>query len=303
MPNLVITGATSFIGFNLIKILIESNNEIYAIARKNSSNLNKLNSLNSKTNFHLIYGDINDDCCLDEIKEIDTLFLLARDGTRGEKRNDKNLQMLNYSSTINLVRKNLSKKLKNIVGIGSQAEYGITDEKVNEDFVCNPLTAYGKAKLDTYNELMSICKEENISFKWFRLFSCYGIGDNPNTLIMSALKSMLNNDDVELSACTQSWNFINLYDVGNIICILYNKKIPNGAYNLASDDTRILADFIYEMKGICNSTSNLVFGAKQKGQKLMNLLPVNHKLKQALGNDYKFLPFYKGILSIIKTME
>ena len=299
MGNIVLTGATSFIGKELIKRLIKTDNEIFAFVRENSINLENITCFNKFSNFHVIYGDISDSSYFENFDTIDALFLLAWKGTRGSTRNDKKSQEESYLSTINFVKRLSKCNLKNIVGIGSQAEYGISDEEKRETSSKKPISQYGIYKLKTYNSLYNFCKEKNISLKRFRLFSCYGIGDYEKSLVSESVFKLLKNEPIDLSKCTQSWNFINIKDVADIVCLLYDKNIKSGAYNLSSNDTRILADFVYEMKGICNSTSNLNFGVKQQGEKLMNLLPNNNKLLKVLGKGYEFTPFYYGIKEIV----
>lgn len=299
MGNIIITGVTSFIGKQMIDRLIKTNNEIYGLVRKDSTNLKNIEEYFKFSNFHIVFGNMDDAEFFEKLNTIDAIFLLAWKGTRGSARVDKTSQKESYLSTINFVKKLSKCNIKNIIGIGSQAEYGISDEEKRETSLKKPVSQYGIYKLKTYNFLYKFCRENNISLKWFRLFSCYGVGDYEKSLVSDSISKLLKNEPLDLSKCTQSWNFINIKDVADIVCLVYDKEIKSGAYNLSSNDTRMLVDFVYEMKGICNSTSVLNFGVKQKDEKLMNLLPNNEKLLRVIGKDYKFVPFCFGIKEII----
>lgn len=303
MGNIIITGATSFIGKQIIERLIKTDNEIYGLVREGSSNFKNIEEYLKFNNFHIVYGDMSKTEDFDKLDTIDAIFLLAWKGTRGSARIDKISQRESYLSTVDFVKELSKCNIKNIIGIGSQAEYGISNEEKRETSSKKPLSQYGIYKLKTYNFLYKFCKENNISLKWFRLFSCYGVEDYAQSLVSDSISKFLRNEPLDLSKCTQSRNFINIKDVADIVCLLYEKDIKSGAYNLSSNDTRILSDFVYEMKGICNSTSVLNFGVKQKGEKLMNLLPNNEKLLKVIGKNYKFTPFYLGIEEIVSNYK
>ena len=53
MPVVIFTGATSFLGRNLVKKLLESGYRVYALVREDSANINKLPNEKS---FIKIYG-------------------------------------------------------------------------------------------------------------------------------------------------------------------------------------------------------------------------------------------------------
>ena len=109
---------------------------------------------------------------------------------------------------------------------------------------------------------MEFCKNNNIKFVEPRFFSLYGAGDYKGTLIMSMLDKMLKNEPCDLTDCMQKWNFLNIKDaVAGMKFLLENEQVKSGAYNFASNDTRELKSFLFEMKDIADSKSQLNFGA------------------------------------------
>lgn len=261
MKTILITGATSFIGQNLINILIDEY-KIIAVIRANSK---KINMLPFHKNLSIIQLNMNEYDKLPQILNIKNLYVFAHlswGGTRGADRNNEQLQNENYRNSIAALHAAEQLGVKIFMSAGSQAEYGQHKSVITEETQPNPITAYGKNKLKFYEYSMKFCKEQNIKFLEPRFFSLYGVGDYEGTLIMSMLDKMLKNEPCDLTDCTQKWNFLNIKDAVNAMKILLeNKDVKPGAYNFASNDTRELKSFLLEMKAITQSNSKLNFGA------------------------------------------
>ena len=261
MKQILITGATSFIGQNLINCLTEEY-KIIAVARRNSP---KVNTLPVHKNLSIVRLNMNEYEKLPQILNIKNLHAfihLSWNGTRGDDRNNEQMQDENYINSITalLAAKKLGAKI--FMSAGSQAEYGQLNSIITENTMPEPITAYGRNKLKLYEYGMKFCGERDIKFLEPRFFSLYGSGDYQGTLIMSMLDKMLKNETCDLTDCTQKWNFLNIKDAVNGMEILIeNKNVKAGAYNFASNDTRELKSFLLEMKAITRSNSKLNFGA------------------------------------------
>lgn len=261
MKNVVITGATSFIGVHLINECIKNNCNIFAVVRPHSKNLARIPDHKLVNVIELDKNEIEKITDKVSNRKIDMFYHLAWEGTRVPYRDDPKIQENNYLCAIKAI--NAAKVLgcNTFIGTGSQAEYGLCSGKVDENYPKNPHTEYGKYKLKAYDELMKIAQKNNMKYIWIRIFSAYGVLDYENTLIMSCLKKMVNNEPIPMTECIQKWNYINVEDVAKILYLFSEKDCENGAYNIASDDYRQLSEFVKEMKKICNSKSQLQFGA------------------------------------------
>ncbi len=303
MKNVVITGATSFVGVHLINECIKNNCNVFAVVRPNSKNLSRIRKNDLINIIELDQNDIEK--LTEKILEtnIDAFYHLSWEGTRVPYRDDSKMQENNYNCAIKAIY--TAKKLgcNLFIGTGSQAEYGLCSGKVDENYPKNPNTEYGKYKLKAYEEIKKIAEENNMRYIWIRIFSAYGVLDYENTLIMSCLKKMTNSEPVPMTQCIQKWNYINVEDVAKILFLFITKNCENGAYNVASNDYRQLKKYVEEMKEICNSNSELQFGAiPYNSEGIRNLEPVIDKLINNL--DYKFeISFEKGIRQILKTMN
>lgn len=298
MKNIVITGATSFIGLNLLKKLKKNKkNKLHLILRKNSSKKKLLENIEN-----IIIYEVN----MEEYKNIDNylniipdcLVHLAWDGVRRPYRDDKTIQEKNYFNSLDLFDKIVKMGCKKIINIGSQAEYGIKNSKIYETDKKNPNSYYGKYKYKTFFEMDKISNELKIKFYHIRIFSIYGENDYKDTLIQNCLEKLKKNEIVQFTEAKQLWNFLNIEDAVNVLQIFIdNDEIETGEYNLASLDTRALKDYILELKEILKSNSELQFG-KILDNNNVNINPSIEKIMKKT-NWKPQISFREGILKMV----
>ena len=126
-----------------------------------------------------------------------------------------------------------------------------------------------------------------------RICSVFGKGDHPYTLINTALDKLKKNEPLELTQCLQLWNFLYVKDMAHQIerlcTAIISRKAEPGVYLMASDDTRQLKSYMEEMKNVLNSSSDLLYGARNANN-IVSLNPDVSKLKNAIGKltNYTF---------------
>ena len=218
--NVVITGATSFIGVHIIKEYLKNNCNVIAVVRPNSKKIDRLPKSDYLTIIEIGMEEIEKLKDKVKNKKIDVFYHLAWDGVRVPYRDDVILQNKNYRCAINAMKVAKSLACDIFIGSGSQAEYGRCVGEINETYETRPTTEYGKAKLMAYEKLKIMAKENNMKFIWTRIFSVYGIYDYQGTLIMSALDKMKRNEIIPLTQCIQSWDFIYVEDVARAMYLL-----------------------------------------------------------------------------------
>lgn len=114
-----------------------------------------------------------------------------------------------------------------------------------------------------------------------RILSVYGENDHPHTHIMTSLHKMKTGEPIELHSGGQKWNYVYVKDAARQIAELSiyavnNEEFRQKVYNIASNDTRKLQDFIIAMKEIIGSSSELTFGGYNI-ERDVNLEPVTNK--------------------------
>jgi len=300
MKRAVITGATGFIGINMIKALIKKNYEVYAVVRRQSSNISRIPS-NEKV--HIVELNMGQYAELPQhIESADLFFHFAWDGVRSPKRDDKKIQKKNYEYSIEAFEAACQLGCYFFLGSGSQAEYGITKGIVDESYPCNPITEYGKQKLRTYLDLKRRAASVGIRFVWTRIFSLYGPFDSKHTLVMSAIKKMLRNEPVELTDCTQMWDYLYIEDAVDAMLLLEKTQCACGVYIVASGKYKRLREFVELMKETLKSQSDLRFSEFPYGLAgPIDLMPRPQKLMELGWNPG--ISFEEGIKLIVESLS
>ena len=239
-----ITGATGFVGSWLLQqLLLDRRHEIAILVR----DINKINRIAGDAHkIKIISGNINNFEYIEyELQEFQphAIIHLAWEGVLSEERNNKS-QWRNVQRSLELVE--IAKRVgaKYWIGLGSQAEYGPSQNNIDESAPTNPTTLYGESKLATCNLTKSLCNEIGIRHAWIRLFSSYGPNDNPNWLIPYLINCFLIGNKPSLTSAAQFWDYIYIEDVATAIISILETDTAHGIFNLGSGNAQPLKKII-----------------------------------------------------------
>ena len=288
----VITGAASFIGLEFTKLILECGHNVIAVCREESKSIGRLPEGPALT---LVccsmrdYGELPS-----KIGHADVFVNFAWDGTSVEGRFAAGVQKQNVEAAQIAVRVAHQMGCRLFVEAGSQAEYGVVNGIITENTPCHPFSEYGKAKLAVKDAGFKLSAELGIKYLHLRIFSVFGEYDHPHTLFMNAVGKMLTNAPLDLSPCIQKWNYLYVRDAVRQICFLCEKAVgdegfTHEVFNVASEDTRTLSEFVERIKFLLHSTSSLNYGVFVP-EHLVTLNPDITKLKNYIGfvSDYTF---------------
>lgn len=297
--KICITAANCFIGLPLVKKASSLGWEVIAVVRVGNKQKDYIGSIPNTKVVELNLE--NYDQIGEIVGKVDCAVLLTWNGTRGQTRLDEKLQKSNYLYNMEAVKSLATHGCGRIITAGSQAEYGIYNEVITEETECKPNTAYGKYKVKFFEEAQKYCQEKGVSLKEPRFFSLYGPGDYENTLIRSNINKMLDNEDCNMTPCTQMWDYLYIDDAIEGVIGLCSKECPDGAYNFGSGDCRPLKEFVDEMKRILQSKSELNFGAvPYTPAGVVSIQPNIGRLKST-GWEPR-VSFSQGIQNIVKAL-
>jgi UDP-glucose 4-epimerase len=258
MHDIVIHGASGFLGKHFVRKLIAEKIPVHIIARHSSS----ISEFENKNFVSISRYEKS-------ISEIDphkiavstpVFFDFAWYGVFGTERNDERQLSVNIPMTEASLKLASVLKSKHWIGVGSQAEYGNLDKKISEQDECHPTTLYGKAKLACAGLSERLCKEYGMEHSWLRLFSVYGPDDNHEWLIQYLITEMLNDREINVTKGEQCWDYLYIDDVSEMF---YKLKDARGAgiANLGSGKSMPVRDIILTIKKITQSNSKINFGA------------------------------------------
>lgn len=324
MRRILVSGATSFIGKAFITACLNDDIEIFALVRPES--VDKLKDVEDEK-LHIIkidmsqiaydmdnivglYGNLSFDACVS----------FAWSGVGRAGRMDKDIQSKNIQYTLDLVTLCDKLNCRRFLFSGSQAEYGYTLKEyennpikclMDENFEINPKSEYGKAKFEVYKKAEELCKKYDIEYIHMRIFSVYGSGDHETALVPTCIKKILSKEEPELSECNQMWNYIYIDDCVRAIKELsfcdYNKFLSYSTdnkevINIAGEDTRILRDFVTDIKNNISDDNhiNIKFSRKAEPEEgVPYLFPDIGKLKYVCDFSCEY-SFKQGVEKIGK---
>jgi UDP-glucose 4-epimerase len=255
----LVTGATSFIGRKVCEELLAGRNETFAFARPGSAGLSNLKKLPGLT---ILLGEMETIAeSLRPVGTLDTVIHLAWEGIGSAGRADKGIQDRNFRDSMKLVKVAGDLGCRVFVGGGSQAEYGKRKGITTEESPCNPVSEYGKAKLRFTLDAPQACDRFGMKWRMPRLFSVFGPGDHPWTLMASLLQALERQQRLPLTDCTQYWNYLYVTDAARALAMLMEECHPNGIYNVASEVSRPLKEFVLTVCSLFPDSPIPDFGA------------------------------------------
>lgn len=261
----IITGATGFIGTALCREMLQNGHEVVAVIRPGSTKKEKLQFGESVRGglsvLEIPLGKLEDLAAV--VSDADVFFHLAWNGSSGGAREDFDAQYANIGYTAAAVRVAKKCGCRKFVGAGSQAEYGVVQGTAEEDRTPpKPFMMYGAAKLSACHMGRLVAEQEGIAFVWPRIYSVYGVGENPGTLVNYVMDTLRKGEIPELSPCENMWNFLYITDCVRGLRMLAESENARGVFHIASKDTRLLKEYVAEMRELIAPGAELKFGAK-----------------------------------------
>ncbi len=310
--KIVATGATSFVGSGAVKALLERGHKVYAVLRKGSSKADRL-LINGAMpeNLVILEEDLGSlERLAEQIPEPCDVFLhMGWKGAGSDSRSAAAVQEENAKDSLNAVQAAKALGCRRFVFTGSQAEYGVHDALMNEETGCRPTSPYGEAKLKVRIEAEVLCRSLSMDYGHARIFSTYGIGDHPWSLLSTCVNTFLSGGVMEMGACTQDWNFMYIDDAGRAVAMLceYQKSLMEQGcvYNLGGpmDETGPLKHFVETVYEMCGRKGSCVYGVrKPNAEGVVNLIPDLTKMKRVIGWEPR-VRFRDGMARVIESVR
>ena len=294
--NIIMTGATSFVGAATVRELLRRGHTVTAIARPASSKLGTILDGNEEAllsgRLLVTENDLSEpEQLLEKVTKPQDVFChFGWGGSGSASRTDRALQEKNLEISLETIRTAKALGCKKFLFSGSQAEYGMHRDLITEETACEPKSLYGEAKLAMCEKGEKLCGELGLRYIHARIFSAYGPGDHPWTLVESCLDAFLNNREMSLGACTQNWNFLYIDDLARGMAALCEAEettfegISNPVFNFGGAETKVLKDFVEEIHTLCGGKGETRYNTRgENAEGLINLMPSIGKLKAVTG--------------------
>lgn len=283
--KIFVTGATGFIGANLVRRLMEEKYELHILKRKDS-NIWRIKDIISNLYSHEV--DLLEKKSLSRLLrklKPKIIFHLANLGLYGG--NDFPLEesvKINLLGTANLIESANQIDYECFVNTGSSSEYGDKTDPMHELSICEPNNNYALAKLASTLYAQIYAKKTRKPLTTLRLFSPFGPFDHPSRFITQTIFKLLKDKKISVNNSNAVRDYIFVDDITEafIKCLENPDKISGEIFNIGSGKQTRIKDVLELLTKKLASKSQIVYDNSAKNKKIMWQANIQ-KAKQKLG--------------------
>lgn len=292
-----ITGATGFLGYHLTRACIAKGCEVVCLRRSSSRS-----PFDAETEKHVRWITYQDSSWKEELRnaEPDVLLHAAWGGVAAAGRGDAAVQQDNVSLTREIL---YAYPFRQRVLLGSQDEYGLIGDTVDEHHPLKPLSDYGKAKIECCQLLQDCSCQYDSEWQWIRIFSVYGEGQRDNWLIPSVITRCLSGEKVmETTPGEQVYSYLYAPDFARAVVSVLGQKGKSGIYNLSSGNAIALKDLFLLIKRLTAVDIEFRPSLPYRKNQSMMILGNTRKFIRSFG-PFENTPLEAGLRCVIDTMK
>ncbi len=228
----LLTGATGFVGKQLLWAMTAQNISVRLVVRKGSDisfdYSVKIDKIIQTTDLFAEQSNWWADAC----EGVNTVIHCAWYAEPGKYlQSPKNIDCL--IGSLNLAKGAVAAGVRRFVGIGTCFEYDLTLGVLTTETALKPLTPYAAAKAATYLELSQYFLAEQIEFAWCRLFYLYGEGEDSRRLVPYIRGQLSAGENADLTSGNQIRDFLDVKEAGTMIAGVAQSN-TQGAINICS---------------------------------------------------------------------
>lgn len=284
MTSVLITGATGFIGSEILSLLKPHFSDIHATARDigritndDAIEWHEINLLD-KSAIQLLFQKTRPEYLLHLAWNVEH---------REYVRSDQNFQWVEAS--LELLREFANNGGKRALFAGTCFEYDLSYGYCSEEITpLSPETLYGVCKDATQKMGARFCRDRGISFVWGRIFYLYGPHENPGRLVPMIINGLIHDKPVDLTHGNQIRDYLYSKDVASaFVHILISDT--QGPVNIGSGEPVRIKDIANKIGEIVGRPELLSFGSVHPGQIDPGFIVANNsRLREETGWTQKY---------------
>jgi len=259
---ILITGASGFIGGNLMHRLVKLGIHPHAVVRRLGNDW-RIKSILNKIKLH--------ECDLAKEKEVSSLIqeikpkYIIHCASYGNYPSQTNVQTMintNIIGTFNLVNACLKTGFKLFINSGSSSEYGFQNAPSNEKTLPEPNSNYAWTKLSSTMYCQYIAREFKAPVITFRFYSVYGPYEEPSRLIPTLIRCSFERKSPSLVSPRVARDLIHIEDVVDICLLaLKNRTAPDGIFNIGTGKRSTIKNVVSAVMQITKAKFDLKWGS------------------------------------------
>jgi len=258
--NVIVTGATGFVGRQVIRHLTALGVKVVAVVREgNEDSIKPELGLHEVVITRDLFGE-SPEWWEERCHGADILLHAAwyvEPGVYLES--PRNLDCL--SGTLSLAKGASEAGVSRFVGLGTCFEYDVEQCLLSINTHLRPRTLYAATKAAAYFALSQWFRIHSVEFLWCRLFYLFGEGEDPRRLVPYLRAKLSGGESAELSGGNQIRDFLDVSEAGRLIAeaALGNRQ---GAMNICSGTPTTIRQLAERIADEYNGRDLLKFGTR-----------------------------------------
>lgn len=234
MTRVLITGATGFVGRQIIRALDVEGVALIPVVRPSiNASLFGVRRVERIVTTQDIFSE-DEDWWVAQCQGVDIVIHAAWYTMPGKyQQSAYNMDCL--MGSLKLAKGATKAGVKRLVGIGTCAEYDQSHGVLKVDTALKPLTPYAAAKAALFYSLSQWLPAQSVSFAWCRLFYLYGEGEDELRLVPYIRRQLVKGEPAELTSGKQIRDFMDVVDAGKKIAEVALSD-HNGPVNVCSGE-------------------------------------------------------------------
>ena len=294
MMNVLVAGASGFIGSQMVRRLLASNSVTSLVRRPETA------IQGSK----VVVGDLAKPATLKFDGDYDVVYHFA--ALTPIERNKEKLAKVNYEGTKNLID-SIKDRTKSFVYASGLAVFdpGVEGGIVTESTPVNPDTEFVKMRIEAQRYLQEQCKDRGIDFTVVHFGDIvYGNGGSFKSMFIDRLK----NGSFKIPGNGEYYkNFVHIDDAVNAVIAIIEKNAVNQSYIITDSEPVLFKDFVYfaaDKMGIKRpGTVPLILARVALGSDLIKMLTKsmkasNEKIRRIY--DFQYPSYKDGLAGVLE---
>jgi nucleoside-diphosphate-sugar epimerase len=268
MKRVLLTGATGFIGANLVRRLLDDGHEVHALVRREGRYW-RLDELRDHIHFHPAgLTDADSVIAAMRLAKPDWVFHLAAYGSSSWQHEARIIMDTNVAGFVNLLDACATVGCEAVVNTGSSSEYGFKDHAPRETELPEPASCYAVAKVAATLYGQFVARTTGMPVRTLRLYSVYGPFEGPRRLMPTLILHGLRGTLPPLVGPDVAHDYVHVADVVDALLLAASTtgQETGAVYNVGSGVQTSLQDVVDVVQRVMHIAAQPAWGSMPNRQ-------------------------------------